>query len=54
MSIFEGDSLGGYRWALIDRIKKNLHILQQNQNVQSWQIQDEFAYINLTRVELGD
>ena len=31
-----------------------MYILHQNQNLQSQQIQDEFALIYLNRVELGD
>ena len=53
MSIFEDGSSGGYRHATIEKIKKNLYILQQNQNLQSRQIQDQFAVINLTRIEVG-
>ena len=33
--IFGGDSSGGYDRAIIDKIKKNIHILQENQNQQS-------------------
>ena len=54
MSVFGWGSSGGYSLATIDRIKKNVYISQQNHNMQSWQIQDEFTLTNLTRVELGD
>ena len=53
-SIFGGSSLGSYNKGTIDKRKKHLHILDENQNLQSQQIQDEFALRNLTRVELGD
>ena len=39
---------------MLNKIKKNSNILQENQNFQNQQIQDEFTLINLTRVELGD
>ena len=32
---------------MIDKIKKNLHILQQNKNLQNHQIYDEFALIKI-------
>ena len=54
MSIFGDGSSGRYNHIAIDKIKKNFHNLQQNQNLQSRQIQDELVLINLTRVELGD
>ena len=38
----------------IDKIMKNLHILQENQNLQQKQIQYEVALKNLTRYEMGD
>ena len=38
MCIFGGGSSGGYSQATIDEINNNLHILQQNQNLQSRQI----------------
>ena len=50
VTIFGCGSSGGYSHAIIDEIKKNLHILQEHQNLQSRQIKDEFAPINLTRV----
>ena len=50
MSIFGGGSSGQYSSATIEKMKKNLYILQQNQNLQNRQIQDQFVFINLTRV----
>ena len=47
-------SLGGYSYTTVDKIKEYGHILQQNQNLQSRQIQNQFALINLTGVDLGD
>ena len=38
----------------IENIKKNLHILQQNQNFQRRQTLDQFVIINLAGDELGD
>ena len=54
MSIVGDGSSGRCNQTTIHKIKKSLHILQQNQNLQSQQIQDEFAPINLTRVQLED
>ena len=54
MSLFGNGNSGGYSQATIDKIKTNLHILLQNLNLHSRQIQDQFALTNLTRVELGD
>ena len=52
MSIF--GSSGRYNQARVNKIKKNLYFSQQNQILQSHQIENEFVFINLTRVELGD
>ena len=52
--MFGGISSGWYIHTRIKKIKKNLHILQQNPNLQSRLIKDQFALINLTRAELGD
>ena len=52
--IFGDGSSGRYCWARTDKIKKNLHVLQQSENLQGQEIQDKYAPINLTRVELGD
>ena len=38
----------------LTRQKNNLHILQQDQKLQSRQIQGEFSHINLTKVDLED
>ena len=54
MCISGGESSGGYSQATIDKLKKSLHALQQNQNLQNRKILDEFILMNLTRVELGD
>ena len=51
MSIFGGGNSGTYSQATIEKINRNFHILQQNQNFQSRWIQDQFALIDLTRVE---
>ena len=51
MSIFRGRCSGGCIQATIDKIKKYFHILQQNLNLHSRQIQDQFPLINLLRVE---
>ena len=50
MSIFGNGSSGGYSCTTIVKITKNLHILQKKK-LQNKQIQDQFALINLTRVE---
>ena len=54
MYICEDGISAGFNPAKINKVKKDLHILQQNQNLQSWQIQDEFVLINLIIFELGD
>ena len=46
MFIFRGGSSGEYSHATIEKIKKGLHILQQNQNLQSRHVQDQFALRN--------
>ena len=53
-STFEGGNSSSYNRALTEKTKKNWPLLQENQNTQSQQIQDKFAVINLTRVELWD
>ena len=52
-SIFGSSNSDGYSKATSNNIKENLHILQENQKLQSQQIQDEFALFSLTRVEPG-
>ena len=54
MSIFGGESSGGYSQATIDKIKKIPVYFARKKNLQSRQIQNEFVLINLTRVKLGD
>ena len=53
-AIFRGGSSGHYSKAIINKIKKNLHTLQENQNLQCQQIQGEFALLKHLRVELED
>ena len=50
MSIFWGWNLGRYSQATLD--KEEFAYLQQKQNLQSQQIQDEFALTTLTTDEL--
>ena len=40
MSFLGSGSLGGYSHTTIEKLRENWHILQQNQNLQSRQIQD--------------
>ena len=54
MSLFRDRSSGRYSHATTNMIKKNVYILKHYQNIQSRQIQDKFAVIIVTRVELGD
>ena len=53
-AIFGDCSSSGYSKATINKIKNSLHLLQETQNLQDWQIKDELAFLNLMRVELGD
>ena len=52
MSIFEGGSSGRYSQATTDKIKKNIQILQQNQNLQVNKLRMSFH--SLTLLELRD
>ena len=52
--VFDGSGLVGYNKTTIDKTRKELHILQENKQLQSRHIHNEFVLINLTRIELGD
>ena len=45
MSIFGGGCSDGYSHTKTKKIEENLHILQQNQNLQSRQIQGQFTLL---------
>jgi hypothetical protein len=49
-----GGSDDSYDKATIDQIKGNLKILQDNTNLQQDQILEQYALINLTRLEVGN